>query len=61
MEPTPDKPAQDNLADYGIEVLCASWIPLVAAIAEPVEELVAELANVDVEDFLSSFYNSQQG
>jgi len=64
MDPTPDKPAQDKLADYGTEVLCASWIPLVAAIAEPVEvcrELVAELANVDVEDFLSSFYNSQQG
>jgi len=60
MDLTPDKP-QDNLADYGMEVLCASWIPLVAAIAEPVEELVAELANVDVEDFLSSFYNSQQG
>jgi len=64
MDPTLDKPAQDKLAEYGQEVLCASWIPLVAALTEPVEacgQLVVELANVDVEDFLSSFYHSQQG
>jgi hypothetical protein len=50
--------------EYGPEVLCASWNPLAAAIAEPVEacrEIVAELAAIDVEAFLSSFYRSQQG
>jgi cytidine deaminase len=49
---------------YGLEVLCASWNPLVTAIAEPVgacREFVAELATIDVEGFLSSFYRSQQG
>lgn len=64
MEPTLDTLAQDELAEYGLEVLCASWNPLVATLAEPVEacrELVAELATVDVEGFLASFYRSQQG
>jgi hypothetical protein len=64
MEPTLDKPAQDEQAKYGLEVLCASWNPLVATLAEPVEacrELVAELATVDVEGFLASFYRFQQG
>ena len=64
MEPTIEKTAQDVQADYGLEVLCASWNPLVAALAEPVEacrELVAELAVGDVESFLASFYRSQQG
>ena len=45
-------------------MLCASWNPLVAALAEPVEacrELVAELATSDAESFLASFYRSQQG
>jgi hypothetical protein len=64
MEPTLDKPAQGEQAEYGLEVLCASWNPLAATLAEPVEacrELVAELATVDVEGFLASFYRSQQG
>lgn len=64
MEPTLDKPAQADQADYGVEVLCASWNPLVTTIAEPVEacrELVAEIAAVDVESFLTNFYRSQQG
>ncbi len=64
MEPTLDRPAQVDQADYGMEVLCASWNPLVTAIAEPVEacrELVAEIAAVDVESFLADFYRSQQG
>jgi len=58
------KPAQDAPADYGVEVLCASWNPLVTAIAEPVEacrDFVAENASGDVESFLSSFYRAQQG
>jgi hypothetical protein len=64
MEPTLDKPAQSEQAEYGLEVLCASWNPLAATLAEPVEacrELVAEPATVDVEGFLASFYRSQQG
>jgi len=64
MEPTLDKLAQGEQAEYGLEVLCASWNPLAATLAEPVEacrELVAELTAVDVEGFLASFYRSQQG
>ena len=37
MDPTLEQPAQDTQADYGLEVLCASWNPLVTALAEPVE------------------------
>ena len=62
MDPTLDKPAQSEQAEYGLEVLCASWNPLVAAIAEPVaagRELIAEAAT-DAESFLASFYRSQQ-
>jgi len=61
MDPTLDKPTQNTEADYGLEVLCASWNPLVAALAEPVDEYVAEFKAVDVESFLASFYRSQQG
>jgi hypothetical protein len=64
MEPALDKLAQGEQAEYGLEVLCASWNPLAATLVEPVEacrELVAELATVDVEGFLASFYRSQQG
>ena len=64
MEPTLDNPAQGEPAEYGLEVLCASWNPLAATLAEPVEacrELVTELTTVDVEGFLASFYRSQQG
>ena len=63
MDPTLDKPAQSEQAEYGLEVLCASWNPLVATIAEPVvaaREFVAE-ATTDAESFLASFYKSQQG
>jgi len=63
MDSTPEKPVQTEQAEYGLEVLCASWNPLVAAVAEPVEaarELVAEVAT-DAESFLASFYKSQQG
>lgn len=64
MEPTFEKPEQEPQPEYGPEVLCASWNPLVAAIAEPVEacrELVAELTGSDVDSFLASFYRTQQG
>ena len=64
MEPTLDIPAQGEQDEYGLEVLCASWNPLAATLAEPAEacrKLVAELAAADVEGFLASFYRSQQG
>ena len=63
MDSTSEKSAQTEQAEYGLEVLCASWNPLAAAIAEPVEacrELVAD-AVTDTESFLASFYKSQQG
>jgi hypothetical protein len=64
MEPTLEKPQHDAQANYGLEVLCASWNPLVTALAEPVDacrDLVADLATGDAESFLASFYRSQQG
>ena len=64
MDPTLDNLEQKEQTGYGLEVLCASWTPLATAIAEPAaacRELVAELATVDVETFLASFYRSHQG
>lgn len=64
MGSTREKPVQDPQAAYGLEVLCASWNPLVAAVAEPVEacgELVAEPGTIEAESFLASFYRFQQG
>ena len=64
MDSTLEKPAQSEQDEYGLEVLCASWNPLAAAIAEPVEagrDFAAELTTSDAESFLASFYRSQQG
>lgn len=64
MEPTPESLEPEEQAGYGVEVLCASWTPLATAIAKPVDacrELASELATVDVENFLASFYRAQQG
>jgi hypothetical protein len=64
MESDLDKTVEGEPAEYGLEVLCASWNPLAATLAEPLEvgrELVAELAAADAEGFLASFYRSQQG
>jgi len=64
MDETLEKPAQDPQPEYEVEVLCASWNPLVTALAEPVEacrEFVAEFAVADVDSFLASFYRSEQG
>jgi hypothetical protein len=64
MEPTLDKPTHGEPAEYGLEVLCASWNPLAATLTESAEtggELAAGLATADVEGFLTSFYRSQQG
>ena len=64
MEPTLDKPARGEPAEYGLELLCASWNPLAATLTESAEgggEFAADLATADVEGFLTSFYRSQQG
>lgn len=53
-----------NDGNYGIEVLCANWTPMIAAIVEPVScacDLLAEAAATDVETFLKRFYESQRG
>jgi hypothetical protein len=48
---------------YGVEVLCASWNPVVAAVVEPLgqacRELLADLSAVDVDAFLRHFYRCQ--
>jgi len=50
--------------EYGAEVLCAGWNPLVAAAVEPVKQvcgkLLADLSAVDAEVFLKQFYRSQK-
>ncbi|HEY7743871.1 MAG TPA: hypothetical protein VIA19_12565 [Burkholderiales bacterium] len=64
MDPTLDKAAQSTPAEYGLEVLCASWNPLAATMTEPAaarRELAAEPAALDAESFLSIFYRTQQG
>ena len=56
-----DRPAAND-EQYGVEVLCAGWNPLVAA-AEPVEAcrgLIAD-AGMEVEAFLARVYHFQQG
>ena len=62
--------AQDELAtqstpaQYGQEVLCASWNPHVTEIGEPAKaarQLAAETKSVDGDAFLDRFYRSQQG
>jgi len=62
---TPDTPAGPSRPeDYGVEVLCASWNPVVAAVAEPVglacRELLADLSAVDADAFLKQFYCCQE-
>lgn len=50
--------------DYGVEVLCASWNPVVAAVTEPVGRacrvLLNDLPAVDVDAFLKQFYRCQK-
>ncbi len=56
--------AASDLDHYGIEVLCANWTPIVAALADPVaraRELLADAASTDIEAFLARFYLSQRG
>ena len=50
--------------EYGTEVLCAGWNPLVAAAVEPVGRVcgnpLADLSTVDTDAFLGQFYRSQK-
>ena len=50
--------------EYGVEVLCASWNPVVAAAVEPIgqvcREWLADLTAVDVDAFLQQFYRCQR-
>lgn len=64
MESPLEKTVQGEPAGYGLEVLCASWNPLAATLAEPVDAgraLVAEPTAADADGFLASFYRAQQG
>jgi len=54
----------DRYSDYGLEVLCANWTPIVSALAEPVTRacsLLADAATTDIDTFLARFYQSQRG
>ena len=69
MNPTPESFAAANDAEYDVEVLCADWNPLPAAVAEPVEAVSGLMAEPsggdtsggDIETFLLRFYQFQQG
>ena len=65
MMDAPDTPpGLPQPEDYGAEVLCAGWNPLVAAAVEPVRQVcgkfLADLSAVDAEVFLKQFYCSQK-
>ncbi len=54
------------LDDYGDEVLCAGWNPQLAQVGDRTiprmdrhVDIFAELANVDVDDFLRKMYTYQ--
>ncbi|HSN40940.1 MAG TPA: hypothetical protein VLT92_12160 [Burkholderiales bacterium] len=50
--------------DYGVEVLCASWNPVVTAVAEPAghpgRELPDGLSTAEADSFLKQFYRCQK-
>ena len=50
--------------EYGVEVLCASWNPVAAAVAEPIglacRKWLADLTALEVEAFLKQFYRCQR-
>ncbi len=58
---TPAGPSQPE--DYGVEVLCASWTPVVAVV-EPIgcacRELLVDLSAVDADAFLKLVYRCQK-
>ena len=49
--------------EYGAEVLCASWNPVVAVVVEPIgqacREWLADLTEFDADTFLRHFYRCQ--
>lgn len=57
------QPGLSQSEDYGVEVLCASWNPVVAAV-EPVSracrELPVDLSGGEVDAFLKQLYRSQK-
>jgi hypothetical protein len=58
-----EKPAPDAQPRYGVDVLCASWNPVVAALGEPTQachDSVTEVPGADAESFLARFYACQQ-
>lgn len=64
LNPTSAASDLDRYGSYSIEVLCANWTPVAAAIAEPVTravEFLADAAATDVDTFLTRFYQSQRG
>jgi hypothetical protein len=63
MDTADRKPQSPPPEEYGLEVLCASWNPVVAAVAEPVRvcrELLTELSASDGDAFLRQFYRCQK-
>jgi hypothetical protein len=63
MNSADDKPQIPPPEDYGLEVLCANWNPVVTAVAEPVRacrDLTADLSATDGDTFLRQFYRSQK-
>ena len=56
--------AASDLDQYGMEVLCANWTPIVSALAEPAaraRDLLTGAAHTDIDDFLARVYLSQRG
>jgi hypothetical protein len=64
MDAPDTQPGLPQPEDYGTEVLCAGWNPLVAAAVEPVKhvsrKLPADSSAVDADVFLKQFYRSQK-
>ena len=56
-------PALAKSQDYGVEILCANWNPVVSAVVEPVgynrREWVADVSTLEVDKFLQQFYRCQ--
>lgn len=62
---TTDKPTDASQPeDYGVEVLCASWNPVVSTAPEPVDRACSDplkdRSAVDVDAFLKQYYCCQK-
>lgn len=64
MDAPDTQPGLFPAEDYGAEVLCAGWNPLVAAAVEPGGRACgnqpADLSTVDTDAFLGQFYRCQK-